>query len=210
MKLLSLDTSYKVASAALLTDGVCTLELFADSAQKHAETVLPLIDRLLTETGTARGELDLFAVDVGPGSFTGVRIGASVVNAMAYALDRRVVPVDALFALYATRFGEGEGEKVLAMLDASNGNAYGALYENGRTLLPPDAVEAEPFLRAHGGDALVIGDMTETPVFPTARYVGEAACRMTDRAVEAAMPLYLRPSQAERLHKARMEEQSRA
>ena len=94
MLILACDTSCYVASAALVRDGVCLCELFAPTDRKHAETALPLMERLLAETETALASLDLLAVDIGPGSFTGVRIGVSTVNAMAYALDKPVVPVD--------------------------------------------------------------------------------------------------------------------
>lgn len=204
MRMLSVDTSGRTATVALITDGTVTLELAGDTDRKHAETLLPLLERLLTQTQTTPEEVDLFAVNVGPGSFTGVRIGVSCVNAMAYALHKKIVPVDALRALYQSRIDQPG--RTLAALDAANGNAYGALYENGRTLVEPSAVEAAAFLRQYGADAVMLGDIgCQPPVYPSAGLVGEAAWGMQQQAADAVMPMYLRPSQAERLYKARAE-----
>ncbi len=202
MNLLALDTSARVASAALLRDGAVLLELTADAAQKHAETAAPLVDRLLAALELPLEEIDLFAVDVGPGSFTGVRIGVSLVNAMAFALQRRVVPVDALYALYVAA---NEPERpVCALLDARNGNAYAALYEGGRTLIKPAAVETAPFVGALPAGTRIVGDTgTDVMAYPRASAVGVAAFGLVEQAAPFVEPLYLRPSQAERLKRER-------
>ena len=85
MMMLAVETTAAVASAALMQDGVLIDEREADAGKKHAETLLPLIDALLEENGFTIEQVDVFAVDVGPGSFTGVRIGVSLVNALAFA-----------------------------------------------------------------------------------------------------------------------------
>lgn len=204
MKLLALDTTSAVATAAVFADGVCLLEREADSSKKHAETALPLIDRLLEETKVSINGIDLFAVDIGPGSFTGVRIGVSLVNAMAFALKKPVIPVDSLAALY-----EAEGERklpVACIIDARNGNGYAALYQAGETLAAPSAVEIEPFLDSLPQGAVVVGDALEQKTFPRAKSVGLAALSLVQTARDSVEPLYLRSSQAERLHAARKKE----
>ena len=204
MKLLALDTTSAVATAAVFLDGVCLLELEADSTKKHAETVLPLIDSLLEKANVSIREIDCFAVDIGPGSFTGVRIGVSLVNAMAFALKKPVVPVDSLLALY-----EATGESklpVACILDARNGNAYAALYRSGEALVPPSAVEVEPFLASLPQGAVIIGDSREPKSFPRAKAVGEAALKRLDQALSSVEPLYLRTAQAERLRAERIKE----
>jgi tRNA threonylcarbamoyladenosine biosynthesis protein TsaB len=172
----------------------------ADAQKKHAETILPLIDRLLEENGIAISQIDLYAVDVGPGSFTGVRIGASLVNALAKATGKRVVAVDALLAL-----AESTGERskpVCAMIDARNGNAYAALYQAERTLMAPCAVETMNFLPGVPADAVMVGDaLPGEKMYPRARFVGQAALKRLGEEKSEAEPIYLRPSQAERLHK---------
>lgn len=202
MNLLALDTTARVATAALFRGGVLLLELEADAEKKHAETAAPLLDRLLAETDTPLEAIDAFAVDIGPGSFTGVRIGASLVNAMAYALGKRVIPVDALLALYVA--SDEPALPVCAMLDARNGNAYAALYQGGRTLIPPSAVEIEPFLSGLPAGTRVVGDARPSELsYPRASSVGRAALTMQECAVPSAEPLYLRLPQAERLRRER-------
>lgn len=204
MKLLALDTTSAVATAAVFLDGVCLLELEANPDQKHAETALPLIDSLLEEANVSINEIDCFAVDIGPGSFTGVRIGVSLVNAMAFALKRKIVPVDSLLTLY-----EAAGERklpVACIIDARNGNGYAALYQAGETLIQPSAVEIEPFISSLPQGAVIVGDAKEPKSFPRARAVGMAALKHLERARDSVEPLYLRSSQAERLHAARKKE----
>ena len=85
MTILAIETTAAVASAAIWRDGAVAASLHADAGLRHAETVLPLIQRLLQEQETALEEVDAFAVDIGPGSFTGVRIGVCIANGLAYA-----------------------------------------------------------------------------------------------------------------------------
>ena len=203
MLILAVDTSCYVASAALVRDGVCLCELFAPTDRKHAETAQPLIEALLRETDTALSALDYFAVDVGPGSFTGVRIGVSMVNAMAFAQGKLVVPVDALRTLYEP-YAE-TAERVCAMIDAGNGNAYAAQYAEGETRAQPDAVVTEEYLSTLPEGTRVVGDVGPDKAYPSAKYVGLAAQKLTGTAVTDAKPVYLRPSQAERMWKQKQE-----
>ena len=200
MMLLALDTTAATATAALFRDETLVAEREADAGKKHAETVLPLIDTLLEENGVTIAQIDRFAVDIGPGSFTGVRIGVSLVNALAFALGRPIVSVNSLLTL---ALSAGETQKpVCAMIDARNGNAYAALYHSGRTIIEPCAVEIESFCAKLPEDTILIGDVrTERKTFPRAAFVGLAAMRQGAQAVAEADPLYLRPSQAERTKK---------
>lgn len=198
MMLLAVESTARIATAALFQDGALVAERAADAEKKHAETLLPLIDELLEENGVSISQIDLFAVDIGPGSFTGVRIGVSLVNALAYATGRKVVPVNALLALYSSA---NERERpVCAMIDARNGNAYAALYQAGKPLIEPCAVGIEAFLPRLPEGTIFVGDVDLAhAVFPRAKEIGLAALERVDAARDAAEPLYLRPSQAERL-----------
>ena len=196
MNILALETTDRVASVALLSDHGCW-EKWIESPLRHEETVMPAVDQLLAEVGLAPADLTAIAVDVGPGSFTGVRIGVCHGNAMAMALGLPIVSVNALEAL-AYPFLGGAGP-VAAIIDARNGNGYGALYApDGGVLISPCAMEIGPFLEQLPDDALLTG--TGFPgadgALPLAGNVARlAAQRMGER---AASPLYLRPSQAER------------
>ena len=99
MRLVAIDSTAAVATAALFQDNALVAEREAIAGKKHAETLLPLIDDLLEENGVTIHDIDLFAVDIGPGSFTGVRIGVSLVNALAFATGKQIVAVDSLETL---------------------------------------------------------------------------------------------------------------
>ena len=197
MMLLALDTTAAVATAALFRDGVLVAEREADAGKKHAETALPLIEALLEENGVLIDLIDQFAVDIGPGSFTGVRIGVSLINALAFASGRDVVPVDSLETL--ARSVAGEDHHVCAMIDARNGNAYAALYQAGETKIEPCAVEIEPFIASLPEDTIFVGDANvEKKTYPRARFAGMIAQAKPETALPEVEPMYLRPSQAER------------
>ena len=196
MTILALETTDRVASVALLTEEGCR-EKRIESPLRHEETVMPAVDQLLAEAGLAPTDLTALAVDVGPGSFTGVRIGVCHGNAMALALGLPVAAVNALEAL-AYPLLDGVAP-VAAIVDARNGNGYGALYAaDGATLIPPCAMEIAPFLAG-----LPQGTILTGTGFPSADgalpLAGNVARIAAKRAGErAASPLYLRPSQAER------------
>lgn len=127
MKLLALDTAGPSCSVALLTDaGLVESEIQAERV--HAETVLPMVEKLLTEAGLKLAELDALAFGRGPGAFTGLRVAASVAQGLAYGAKLPVVPVSNLAALAAaahTRHGAG---RILACLDARMQEVYWAAY----------------------------------------------------------------------------------
>ena len=158
---------------------------------------MPAVDELLAEAGLAPADLTAIAVDVGPGSFTGVRIGVCHGNAMALALNLPVVSVNALAALAYPLLG---GDKpVSAVIDARNGNGYGALYASGgAALIPPGAIEIAAFLEQLPDDVILTG--TGFPgadgALPLAGSIARIASKRTGE--RTASPLYLRPSQAER------------
>ncbi|MBR3137522.1 MAG: tRNA (adenosine(37)-N6)-threonylcarbamoyltransferase complex dimerization subunit type 1 TsaB [Clostridia bacterium] len=200
MNILALETTDKVASVALLTDDGCR-QLRIESPLRHEETVMPAVDELLSVAGLSPADLAALAVDVGPGSFTGVRIGVCHGNAMALALGVPVVSVNALEALAWPLLGGSR--PVAAIIDARNGNGYGALYgPDGAVLLPPCAIEIEPFLQSLPKDALLTGTgFSEADgALPLAESIARIAARRVGE--KAAQPLYLRPSQAERKQKA--------
>lgn len=205
MKLLAIETTAQVATVALWRDGEVT-RYSADDTKKHAETVLPLVERLLAETGETLSAMDYFAVDIGPGSFTGVRIGVCIANAFGYAMQKPVIGCNALETLREAL--RGVSEPVCTMIDARNGNAYAALYEGENVLLEPKAVVVAEYLDRLPGIVRFAGDVPglaqsdpASARYPDAGALARLAARRTERAQERALPLYLRASQAERLHK---------
>ena len=106
MKLLALDTSSLACSVALLTDGDI-VQRYTEQAREHTKLVVPMIEDVLAEGGTALGDVDAFVLGNGPGSFIGLRISASLVQGMAFGVDRPVVPVSSMLAVAAAKLLQG-------------------------------------------------------------------------------------------------------
>ena len=128
MKLLAFETATEACSVALWLDGEVR-ERFEVAPRRHAELSLPWAEALLAEGGIRRSQLDGLAVSRGPGAFTGVRLGISLVQGIALALDRPVVPVSTLAVLAAGVRSPGDVVvHVLASIDARMGEVYAGTF----------------------------------------------------------------------------------
>jgi tRNA threonylcarbamoyladenosine biosynthesis protein TsaB len=138
VKILALDTATENCSAALLVDGQLTArERLLDRG--HAECILQMIDEVLAEAGAALAGLTAIAYGRGPGSFTGVRLAASVTQGLAYGSGVPVVPVSDLAAMAQRVFGdEGTAQRVLACNDARMREVYwGCFFRSAADLAEP-------------------------------------------------------------------------
>jgi tRNA threonylcarbamoyladenosine biosynthesis protein TsaB len=174
MRILGLDTSTSVASVAITEDGQIVAEDFyprqgaaerSVSKSNHAEIILPLIDSVLRRAGMGLSEVTGIAVSIGPGSFTGVRIGLSTVKGLAYGTGMPAAGISTLQAI-AARVTGFEGI-VCPILDARKGEVYASVFrKHGNQLerLTEDALmPILSFLRELGGlgktaRCLFIGD----------------------------------------------------
>lgn len=129
MKLIALDTSGPVCGVALLEDGSLVYESLVINRMTHSRNLMPMLEEALTRMGWQLADADLLACTVGPGSFTGVRLGVEAVKATAHALKKQVVPVDALEA-YAYAFRQFDG-LICPIQDARAGQVYAALFQGG-------------------------------------------------------------------------------
>ena len=222
MILLCLDTSGPVAGVALMEDGAVRYEAMAVNAFTHSQSILPMTEEAYRRTGLTVGTTDVIAVTVGPGSFTGVRIGVSTVKALAHAAGKRCVAVDALEAM-ANGVRPYPGV-ICPIQDARAGQVYGAAFAGGTLdrLLPDEPLKLEEFLdkaAALGEKLLFLGDGMPVHRQRIAEILGERAefapphlsflrpasaaalaWEKRDQAVDyrTLKPLYLRPPQAER------------
>lgn len=219
MKLLALDTATEVCTVALWADG-SVLER-NESGGKHAEHLLPMVHALLAEAGLALKQLDCIAFGRGPGSFTGLRIGAGVTQGLAFGADLPVIPISSLAAL-----AQGvDAQRVLAAFDARMQQVYWGAYQRGTDglvspLLPETVVDPvaaplpsgqgwiiagsgwdvyknilQPRLSAAGANGL-------TEIIPQARHVAALALSRFKAgdvvAPELAVPVYIRDDVAKK------------
>lgn len=127
MKLLAIDTATEACSAALYLDGEVA-QRYELAPQGHAERILPMVEALLAEAGLALGQLDALGFGCGPGSFTGVRIGTGVVQGLAFAAQRPVLPISSLAALAQGAVRELGAGRVLAAIDARMQEIYWGVF----------------------------------------------------------------------------------
>ena len=135
IRLLAIETATPACSAALYIDEDIE-ERHALAPRQHAALILPMIESLLVEAELKPGQLDAVAFGRGPGSFTGVRIAASVVQGIALGADLPVVAVSTLAVLAAGALRETGGEGILAALDARMDEVYWAMYRADAGGLP--------------------------------------------------------------------------
>lgn len=197
MLMLGISTSGREPSVEISKDGV-GFGLFRDTSRaSYSETLMGLIERAVDAAGISLSDFDAIAVDVGPGSFTGVRIGVSCANAMAMALGIPVIPVSSLAALKNL---EDKNGAVAALIDCRNGNCYAALYTDGAETIAPCAAVTDEFAAKLPEGTRFVGDCFGRSDIPDAELVLKEAFE-NGRPVNEAVPMYLRPSQAERMKK---------
>jgi tRNA threonylcarbamoyladenosine biosynthesis protein TsaB len=147
--LLALDTATEACSVALLHEGR-VLSRYEVIPRLHAQRVLPMVQELLAEAGIALSAVDAIAFGRGPGAFTGVRIAVGVVQGLAFALDRPVLPISNLAVMAQRAHREHGARQVATAIDARMDELYWGCYrlEEGEmrlagveAVLPPERVE---------------------------------------------------------------------
>jgi tRNA threonylcarbamoyladenosine biosynthesis protein TsaB len=220
MVILALDTTTPAGSCALLADGVVVQEEASDETQPPA-TRLPLdLMTVLDRGGVGLGQVDVFAVATGPGSFTGLRIGIATMQGLAVAAGKPLVGVSALDALARVAESESAGCRIATWVDAWRGEVYAALYDGGREIEPPIVAHPDTVIASLGlvptlfiGDgakayqqkiASAMGDAGRMSTNPTPLLAGiialmgeHAAAHGESLAPHAIRPLYVRRTDAE-------------
>jgi tRNA threonylcarbamoyladenosine biosynthesis protein TsaB len=138
MVVLGIETATSVCAAAVLGEAGTVHEAVLDGQYIHSEKLLGLIDEVLQSSAIAASDVHGIAVSIGPGSFTGLRIGLSVAKGLAYALDKPLVAVPTLQALAQAAADRGmvaDGRKVLATIDARRDEVYCQLFSTAEGVL---------------------------------------------------------------------------
>lgn len=216
MKILGIDTSTSSLSVAVTNGQILQSEYSINHKLTHSEQLMPSIDRMLSSLGYLPKDLDAIGVCIGPGSFTGIRIGVAAANAMAMTLGIPVVGISSLQAMAYSVFRSGQA--VFATLDAQRDRLYRAAYtflDGCEVLLEEDVIEKKQLYEELSvyEEAILLGDavfmMEDLPPGTQIgriheRYIRAAeVCYLTAQVLEKGetggfvRPIYLRKSQAE-------------
>jgi tRNA threonylcarbamoyl adenosine modification protein YeaZ len=165
VNILAIDTSCATAGVciALIDDEGARALASAEAQDNRAEALAPMVKRAIEEAKLEMAALARIAVTVGPGSFTGIRIGLSLGKAMGLALDIPVVGVSTLEAFAGAFLGQ-PGGPIAAVVDAKHGAVYFQLFDaRGGSLVAPRALKTADAVRAIGsGPVRIAGDAAET------------------------------------------------
>ncbi|WP_316637303.1 tRNA (adenosine(37)-N6)-threonylcarbamoyltransferase complex dimerization subunit type 1 TsaB [uncultured Ruminococcus sp.] len=228
MLICSVDSSATPASVCLFEDDKIIAEYYLNTGFTHSQTLMAMLESVLKISGKRADDIDLYAVNSGPGSFTGVRIGVSAVKGMAYAQDKPCVEVSTLESM-AYNFLDSH-TIVCACMDARRKQVYHGLFrvdgDRIERLCEDKAIAIEELLSGlpNGEEIILVGDgaelvyqSAEEPAVklapPNLRYqrassVALAAVETYNRgeavSPAALMPRYLRLSQAERERNAKL------
>jgi len=217
--LLALETATRATSVALLRGEELLAEESGESDRNAAETLLPAVDALLRGAGIAVSELAAFAVSIGPGSFTGLRVGLATVKGLAFGSDRLVLPVPTLAALADT--APRRDLPVAALIDARRGEMYAGVFdvsgELPETILPVGVFTPAELVAELPPECLLVGEgvplfgpeirqvrgpgVLLAPGDPRAAVVGRLGARMLARGgglpAAGVVPHYVRRADAE-------------
>ncbi|MBO5354334.1 MAG: tRNA (adenosine(37)-N6)-threonylcarbamoyltransferase complex dimerization subunit type 1 TsaB [Lachnospiraceae bacterium] len=126
MKILAIESSGLVASAAIATEDTLLAEYTVNFKKTHSQTLLPMVEEIVKMTGMELAELDAIAVSAGPGSFTGLRIGSATAKGLGLALHKPVVPVPTTQGIAANLYGTRG--LICPLMDARRNQVYTGLY----------------------------------------------------------------------------------
>lgn len=227
MKILALDTSGPNCSACILDENKVICDFNLNTEITHSQNLLPMIDTLKSFSGIDISDIDVFACSVGPGSFTGLRIGIATIKGFALSLNKKVIAVPTLVGLaYNTSNFDG---LVCSILDAKNNNVYAGIfrYENGKPILTNDYITDDidtliNILKEKDSKVLFVGDgavtfhdylsnaLNEKAYFMPIHLNNQLASSIAKAAFDKASlgefdeydtlnPMYLKKSQAERM-----------
>ena len=162
LKILAVEASGPVAGCALFADGCLTAEYSVQYKKKHSQSLVPMLDEMRNMLDLDLSTTDFIAVTSGPGSFTGLRIGAATVKGLGLALDKPVLPVPTVDSLACNLFGTDH--VICPLMDARRQQVYTGIYENrdGLVVLRPQCVIAfaqiAEELNRLGREVIFLGD----------------------------------------------------
>lgn len=228
MRILAVDTSTFAGSVAVLHDRKLLAEVNLESPQTHSERLLPAVDLMLKSLGLdLQGDLDGFALAVGPGSFTGIRIGMSTVKSFSLTTGKPIASVSNLEAL-ALKIRQPQARLLCPLMDAKKKEVYAALFEfragKMRELVPQGVYDPDRLFSLFPAHRVITFIGSGVPVYrERLRLYFKDKARLSPRSLYTAYevgilgydrliagegrdafhvePLYFRKSQAEESHR---------
>ena len=198
MNCLAIDTGGNHLTVLLIKEGKVYKNHIENAMLKHSVTLMPEIENLLIETDTKLSDIDKYCAVVGPGSFTGIRIGVSAIKALAYANNKNVFGVTSFLSLAYN----SEETKVLTVIDAKHDNFYVCGFENFKEVIKPCFVSIEELKNLAKGFT-VVSDVELDIDYVKGDYLKgfeKAVLNGYEKLsvdVEELIPLYVKKSQAE-------------
>lgn len=226
MKILAIDTSGQNCSVAIIDEEKVICDFNLSIGTTHSETLLPMIDEVCKTSKIDLSEVDVLACGIGPGSFTGLRIGIATIKGFALAQNKNVIGVPTLDAL-AYNIANFDG-LICSVLDARNNNVYAGIYkyENEKVILQDDYITENldtliDILKSKNEKVMFVGDgavsfkekfreaLNEKALFAPLHLNNQLSSSVAKAALDRALvndfdnadtlnPMYLKKSQAER------------
>lgn len=199
MNSIAVDTSGSHLTVILIKDGEVFKEFIPNGNLKHSVTLMPIIERVLEKAGVSISEIDNFSAVIGPGSFTGIRIGVSTARAFAYCFKKPVLAVTSFDVLaYNKRSG-----KRLAVIDAMHDNFYAAGYDGDNIVLSPRFISRDEVIALSSEYEVLSSTDLEgvrvTKVSLDEGFLNAVLAKRNEYSFDSEVltPLYVRKSQAE-------------
>ena len=222
MNILAIDTSSLNATVSVINDDKLLGEFTISNKNTHSQIIMPMLDEMLKFAGVDIDDIDVFATAIGPGSFTGLRIGIATAKALAQGGNKKIIGVSALEGLAENVYEDGK--IICPIIDARRNDVYNALYLNGECIEKERAINIESLLAEFKdeekkiifvGDGvlmhreLIIEKLGNKAQFASPSKIMAKASSIANIALRRAInedyddiyslePIYLRQSQAER------------
>lgn len=226
MKNLAVDTSSKICAVAILEDNNKIDEISLDNGKTHSENLMPILKEVLERNKLKLSDFNLISVSVGPGSFTGIRIGIASIKPLAEVYNLPVASVTSLESLARNVENVESDTTIISLIDARNNQVYAGVFDNDYNLKEEEIAEdievvlkkAEKFSKiVFVGDGAVLHkdliyerlvnneikftDNNEQSAVNTGKIGYKKYLKKDLKNADTILPIYLRKSQAERLKK---------
>lgn len=214
MKILSVETSGKTFSIAINEDGKTIVEFYYDYGHIHSEMLIPSIEKALKDTDNEYKDIDKFAVSIGPGSFTGIRVGMTAIKILAQSLNKPIIAVDSLTVL-ENALAKIKGIKIIPAIDALRNEIY---IKSGKKIIIKNIDDFIKANKKYKNKIIIIGNaaqvykeklskdlgrmsisLPDIMHMPKASVLASLANKLkdSDRKFNEVKPLYIRRSWAE-------------